>query len=212
MFKPMPKGEITSSWGGVTDLMHIQYAVLVLLPLLWIRVNLPEMRDLVSMYLLISAIASMIILSERISPARIPWAVLGLNTENLSQQVIASITLTAVTIILAGEGAYIAPPIIPIETFMRIYLWGYAFVAVEESFFTQIILGTMMERTGIVPGSIVSALIFTAFHWSVYGWSVQILLAFFIYRVAAGILAGIYRSVIPCAFPHLIINALAVKG
>jgi len=213
LFKPLPRGEITSSWGGTTDLMHMQFAILVLLPLLWINVNVPSMRDLTSMYLLLATISLLIIFVERMNPQRFPWAVLGLNSERLGEQVIASILLAAATIILSGrKGGFIAPPFVPAEVAMRVYLWGYAFMAVEEAFFTQIILGTAIERMGIVPGSFAAAVVFTVFHWNVYGWSFQILTALFIYRVVAGVLSGIYRSVIPCAFPHLIINMLAATG
>ena len=82
----------------------------------------------------------------------------------------------------------------------------------EESFFTEIILATAIERTGIVPGSIIAAFIFIGFHWRMYGWSSQILLALLVYRITSGIVCGLYRSVVPAATPHFIINVLAAAA
>ena len=205
----MPEGEMTTSWGKATNLMHLQFFLLVFLPLLWIYVNLPELSDLVLIYLIIAVFGTLIVLIERMSPKGTPWAVMGLNTENLGQQVLSAVFIAVVTIIVGGREGVVVPVRIPAETFMRIYLWGYALMAVEELLFTQVILATVEERLGIVPGALIAAVAFVAFHWRIYGWNFRILMAFALYRIVAGILSGVYKSVVPTSFPHLIINVLA---
>jgi len=205
----MPEGEMTTSWGKATNLMHLQFFLLVFLPLLWIYVNLPELADLVLIYLVIAVFGTLIVLIERMSPKGTPWAVMGINTENLGQQVLSAVSIAVVTIIVGGREGVIVPVRIPAETFMRIYLWGYALMAVEELLFTQVILATVEERLGIVPGALIAAVTFVVFHWRIYGWNFRILMALTLYRIVAGILSGLYKSVVPTSFPHLIINVLA---
>ena len=216
LFKPMPDGYLSSRWENTTALIHVSFFFTVTLPLLWISVNIDELSRVAMLYLMMGVWSEIIAITERLSPEKIPWSYLAVRRENFLYQTLSGIALgIAVTFIGADISSFVPFTIASAtqaSNLLKIYLWAYGFMAVEESLFSQWLAATLCEKTGLIPGATITALVFSAFHWSLYGWSTQILISLFVFRFLGSIVNAAYRSMVPSATAHVIINLLALRA
>lgn len=215
LFSPMPAGEMTHPWGRFTTFLQVNFFFTVTLPLCWIMVNVPELSGLTLIYLVLALWGELIAFSERIMPEKVPWAYIAIGTEALPYQVLTAFAVTALVTSLGGATEACVPFTITSEeplALYKLYLWLYAFVAVEESLFGQWLSASAVEKLGIVPGASLSGFVFTIFHWRIYGWLPPILLGLFLFRFITTVAMGIFKSIIPAALSHFLNNFLAVRA
>ena len=80
----------------------------------------------------------------------------------------------------------------------------------EEAIFRGLIFPSASETWGVVPGVLLSALIFMIFHWGLFGYNLQIQIFTFIFGILAAIMTGATRSIIPSIIMHYVINLVSV--
>jgi len=217
LFTPMPQGELTHPWVSVTGLIELNFFFTIALPLLWIYVNIPELSGVASLYAMLAVWAETACLAERSMPEAVPYAYLGAGTEDLLEQFLTAAGITTLTAVLAGASiiSSFIPPFILTEqctTALRLYLWLYALPFTEEGVFAQWVSATAMERLGVIPGSIISGIVFAFFHWQIYGWMTNVLLALFLFRFISNIVMVLFKSVIPSVAAHVMINFLSIQS
>jgi len=216
-FKPLPEGTLTSEWTKTTALFHSIYFISIILPIMWVAINLEELRTVAIIYLIIGLWINLISITERLSPPKVPWSFMPVRFENFIQQTLAALIILAITVMSGIQISSFVPftimaPPSQIVSIIKIYLWQFGFLSLEESFFGQYLGATLCEKIGIIPGALINAVIFVGFHYSMYGWAANILISLFIFRFLGSIANAIYRSMVPSAETHFLINLIALKS
>jgi len=80
----------------------------------------------------------------------------------------------------------------------------------EENFFGGILLPTLTEKAGIVPGVLFTSALFMFGHGLAYGWALVPLVFALVFRVVASIIILYRKSWLGTFIAHAIVNVLSV--
>ena len=80
----------------------------------------------------------------------------------------------------------------------------------EEFFFRGALLSVISKFSGYIVGIFVSSLIWTVFHYTVYGSNPQVLIVIFLSGLIFGFAVFHSKSLFPSIFAHSIVNLLGV--
>ena len=92
-----------------------------------------------------------------------------------------------------------------------LYLYFLASAIIEELFFRMFLVGFFETKTKLKGvGIIISAFIFTIFHYDAYGHSLEMMLAMFLGGIIFGIIYLLSKDITITMIAHLFINIIAV--
>ena len=178
----------------------------------WVAVNVPAMRDVATIYGVFGVAAMVVILVEEVAPRRSE--------------------ITACMLWGYGEwdkqillGFAIALPFIAVEILFSSLRFGVMQVqdmplaslivtalmipVIEEGFFRGVLAPSIAEDAGIIHGAIISSFVFTVFHAYVYHLSLPALVVVFVFGAVAGFVDLVYKSILPSATAHKLVNLYA---
>lgn len=184
----------------------------LILPMLWILINMPDIANVTLVYLIMVAIFFSAAMLEFLFPKQmVVTGLLGWGGKSYDVQALVGIAIATISLLLfwfsPGTFAFVPFQIVNLgQTLVAFYLTVIAIPWIEEFIFGNLIPSSIIEELGIVPGVLVSAFIFSVFHFLVYSANIYLLIAAFTFRALASIALVRFTSFLPGYVAHTIVN------
>lgn len=184
----------------------------LILPMLWILINMPDVASVTLVYLLMVAIFFSAAMLEYMFPKRmVVTGLLGWGGMSYEVQVLVGVSIAAVSILLFCSAperfAFVPFQVVSLgHTLAAFYLTVVAIPWIEEFIFGNLIPSSVIEEMGIVPGVAISAFVFSIFHSMVYSSNIYLLMAAFTFRALASVALVRFTSFLPGYVGHVVVN------
>jgi len=209
---PMPEGTFSANqpfkkafeWFG---------AIMALMGFGWMAVNVPEYRTLAFIYAGMAVIAMVVYVAEEISPLKTETtACMLFGYGKWEEQILWGIIIGLVFVAFNyALGVYLqVNPLqvkeMPVASFIITVLMV---PIVEEGLFRGVIAPSIAEDAGVLHGALVSAFAFAMFHGYAYGYNPVAMFIAFLFGTVAALVDFKYKSILPGAIAHQIVNFFA---
>lgn len=193
-------------------------AVGLVLPLLWIMINVPEMQNVAITYVLLMAVFMSPALLEYVMPEKMSvTGMVAWGGYNYLIQAMVGVGIAAVCIFIALSTPKLQFLPESVEalgiTIVSFYISVVAVPIVEEFTFGNLVSCSLIKKLGLILGTIASAFTFSIFHYLVYApVNPLILIVPFVFRVLASIALVRFVSFLPGYVGHVVVNFVAWVG
>lgn len=184
----------------------------LILPMLWILVNMPDIANIVLVYLIMVAIFFSAAMLEFLFPRRmVVTGLLGWGGKSYDVQAVVGLVIAITSLLLfwtsSNPFTFLPVQIVSLgQTLVAFYLTVIAIPWIEELIFGNLIPSSVIEELGIVTGVIISAFIFSMFHFLVYSANIYLLITAFVFRALASIALVRFISFLPGYVAHVAVN------
>jgi len=209
---PMPEGTFSANQPFKRVFMWFG-AIMALMGFGWIAINVPEYRTLALIYAGMAVITMVVYIAEEISPLKTETTACmlfgyGKWDEQMFYGVIIGLAFVTLNYAL---GIYLqVNPLqvkeMPIASFIITVMMV---PIVEEGLFRGVIAPSIAEDAGLIHGALISAFAFAMFHGYVYGYNPLAMTMAFLFGVVAALVDFKYKSLLPGAVGHSIVNFFA---
>ena len=208
---PMPEGTYTANqpfkkafaWFG---------SIVGLLGFGWVAVNVPAMRSVAIIYGVFGAVAAAIILVEEIAPRKseitacMLWGYGDWDKQILLGFAIALPFIVVEVLFSSLRFGVMQVQDMPLASFIITVLMV---PIIEEGLFRGVLAPSIAEDAGIIHGALISSFVFTVFHAYAYQLNLPALAMVFLFGAVAGFVDLVYKSILPSATAHKLINLYA---
>lgn len=188
----------------------------IMLPVLWISVNVPELSNVAFWYVGLVALMLPLMMFEWIFPKKMEaTAMVGFGGLSYGTQAAIGVGI-ALSVLMIFYSIPTEFRIFPFSarsagdiTLFAFFLTVIAVPLIEEFTFGNLISASVIEELGIIPGSIVASLAFAMFHFLVYQSNAFFLFAAFVFRLLTCLAMVRFVSFLPGLVAHYVVNAVA---
>jgi len=189
--------------------------ILVFLMLVWGMINMPDLKPVLDVYVILFLGAALILAGEIIAPNKYYWAfmagyptkisvlsglILGVSWVLLSFEPLTSISVKQFLLSFSGTSTK--------TLFMLLLI--IVMTLLEESFFAAVTVPSVTEALGIIPALAISSLSFGFFHYAVYQANIYLILRAITFRIAADSINLRFRSFWASVTAHMAINLIGM--
>jgi len=212
MFKPMPEQTYTFQQPfGLALIWSFMFAGII--NLAWILINVPELYNLATVYLLMAFIPLIASLLEYSIPTKSrALAAVSLGWDRFGEQIFAGLVIASpfvMTNALFTVKSQVMEELaaMPVASFIITVL---VVPLVEEMTFRGTLAPTIAKERGLVPAIIITSFVFAIFHAMAYEWTIPLLIYVFVFSLAATFVALYYKSVLSSWIAHTLVNLSAM--
>ena len=184
---------------GSSFILGFPISVIGFLTLTWARINLPEFRPILDIYIYFFLADAIVNVGEIIAPGKYPLA--ALMGDPYLESVVSGCILGLIWLTLSQPMTILELPKAATSAFILVMM-----VFIEELAFASVSAPSLAELMGVIPALIVNSLFFGFFHYYVYQANLNLIIRAMLFRTAADSLALRYRSFLPAFTAHLIAN------
>ena len=209
--RPMPEGTYSANqpfkkafaWFG---------SIVGLLGFGWVAVNVPVMRVVATLYGVFGVATAAIILVEEIAPRKseitacMLWGYGDWDKQILLGVAIALPFIAVEVLFSSLRFGVMQVQGMPLASFIITVLMV---PIIEEGLFRGVLAPSIAEDAGIIHGALISSFVFTVFHAYAYQLNLLALIVVFIFGAVAGFVDLVYKSILPSATAHKLINLYA---
>lgn len=180
----------------------------------WVLVNVPELYQIATVYILMALIAGFVAMFEYAIPIQSELvAAIGLGYNRWVEQILVGVVIALPfifvnSLFIVEGGTFELSLFKELETVpVAAFLFTVLIVPlVEEGIFRGVFAPTVAKELGIIPAVFLVSLFFAIYHAYVYQWTVALFLYAFSFSVLATLAALYYCSILPGWVAHTLVN------
>jgi len=172
--------------------------------------NFPTLQSMALYYIALGVISLVALFLEGMNKKY--WiAAIGFGkSKNVSGDIVIGVSFALLFVSLTGLFSTLQLFSAPFGSLLYMLLIVVIVSFFEENFFGGILLPTLTEKAGIVPGVLFTSALFMFGHGLAYGWALVPLVFALVFRVVASIIILYRKSWLGTFIAHAIVNVLSV--
>ena len=187
-------------------------ATILFISLAWISANMPSLQNIAFYYFLFVLLYVLGWIIVHINPRSGVLCYIGMGRADAPAEGYVYAMLIAVAfIVTVGMIGGITIPSLEIGgLLLSLYMSCFVVPIAEEGGFSGLLLPTLCEDLGVIPGIIITSIAFGMFHWAVYSANMAYIIALTLFRIPMCAVVLYQRDIAGATLAHAFINFVAV--